>query len=256
MSIDVERQGAVAIATLNRPDKLNALNDDMKSRLTALFDELARDETVRAVLLTARGRGFCAGGDVGTMKDFTAATARARIKAAQRTILGVYDIDKPVVAAVRGPVAGIGWSLALACDAIVASETAKFSQAFRRIGLVPDGGSIFFLNQLIGPVRAKELILTARSMPAEEAARLGLVTRVVADDRLEAEALDLVRDLAEGPSLAFAMGKKMFKSLNEPSLEAFLELEAHTQALALLSEDHKEGGQAFREKRPPVFRGC
>jgi 2-(1,2-epoxy-1,2-dihydrophenyl)acetyl-CoA isomerase len=169
-------------------------------------------------------------------------------------ILAIANIEKPVIAAVRGPVAGIGWSMALACDMIVASETAVFSQVFRNVGLVPDGGAIYFLSQTLGVLKAKELVYTGRRMPADEANQLGLVTRLVADDRLDETALELAQETAAGPTFAFGIAKKMFKSMRTPTLETALDAEAWAQGLALMTEDHGEGARAFKEKRKPVFK--
>jgi 2-(1,2-epoxy-1,2-dihydrophenyl)acetyl-CoA isomerase len=249
------RDGSVARVTLNRPDRLNALTDATRDRISMLFTELAQDDSVRAIILDAAGRGFCASGDVSNMGAFTAASGRHRLKSAHRMILAIANIEKPVVAAVRGPVAGIGWSMAMACDMIVASETAVFSQVFRNVGLVPDGGAIYFLSQLLGVLKAKELVYTARKVPAAEAMQLGLVTRLVADDELDATVLALAGDLARGPSFAFGVAKKMFKAMNTPSLEACLDAEAWAQGLSLMSEDHAEGARAFMEKRRPDFKG-
>jgi len=248
------RDGAIARVTLNRPDRLNALTDAMRDRISTLFTDMAQDDSVRAVILDAAGRGFCASGDVTNMGAFTVTTGRQRLKSAHRMILSIANIEKPVIAAVRGPVAGIGWSMAMACDMIVASETAVFSQVFRNVGLVPDGGAIYFLSQLLGVLRAKELVYTARKVPAAEALQLGLVTRLVADDALETTALALADDLARGPGFAFGVAKKMFKAMNTPSLEACLDSEAWAQGLALMSEDHGEGARAFKEKRKPDFK--
>ena len=246
--------GAIARVTLNRPDRLNALTDAMRERVSEIFTQLAADDTVRVVLLDAAGRGFCASGDVSNMGQFTPVSGRHRLKSAHRMILAIANIEKPVIAAVRGPVAGIGWSMALACDMIVASETAVFSQVFRNVGLVPDGGAIYFLSQVIGVLKAKELVYTARKVPASEAMQLGLLTRLVPDARLEDEALALAEDIATGPGFAFGVAKKMFKAMNTPSLETCLDAEAWAQGLSLLTEDHAEGARAFIEKRKPVFK--
>lgn len=254
MSIEVLRKGAVATVRLNRPDKLNALTDEMKERLTSFFVDLAADVGVRVILLTGAGRGFCAGGDVSTMANFKPASAKARVRKAQQVVLNLANIEKPVIAAVRGPVAGIGWSLALACDLIVASETAVFHQSFAKIGLVPDGGAVFFLAQILGVYRAKELVYMARPTTARDAHALGLVNRVVPDESLETVAEGLAEELARGPAFALGATKRMFKILHTPSLDSFLESEAWAQGMSLLTEDHAEGSRAFREKRRPDFR--
>jgi 2-(1,2-epoxy-1,2-dihydrophenyl)acetyl-CoA isomerase len=251
----VAREGAVGRVTLNRPERLNALTFPMREAIAAAFDSLGRDPSVRAVILDAAGRGFCASGDTAGMGNFTPESGRERLKSAHRMITAIASIERPIIAAVRGAVAGIGWSMALACDMVVASETAVFSQVFRHVGLVPDGGAIYFLIQALGVQRAKELVYTGRKMQAAEAAALGLVTRLVADTQLESEAEALARELAQGPTFALGVAKKMFKSMNTPSLEACLDAEAWAQGLALMTEDHAEGIKAFHEKRRPVFSG-
>ncbi len=250
----VRREGAIGRVTLNRPDRLNALTDDMRARIAAAFAEFQHDAAIRAVILDAAGAGFCASGDTSNMGRFTAVSGRDRLRSAHRMIIAIATIEKPVVAAVRGPVAGIGWSMALACDMVVASETAVFSQVFRNVGLVPDGGAIYFLTQLLGVLRAKELVYTGRKMPAAEAASLGLVTRLVQDDQLEPEAHSLAEQMAGGPTFALGVAKKMFKAVNTPSLETYLDMESWAQGIALMTEDHAEGISAFKEKRKPVFQ--
>lgn len=255
MIVELERTGAVAKVILNRPERMNALTVEMRERIAALFDELATDDTVRAIILTAAGPAFCASGDVSTMGEFTPASAKKRLKLAHRMVLAVANMEKPVVAAVRGPVAGIGWSLALACDMVIASETARFTQVFKNVGLVPDGGAVYFLTQTLGILRAKELVYSARPVLAQEALALGLVTKVVDDDALEGEAEALAAELASGPTFAFGNTKKLFKAMYQPSLETFLDSETWAQALTLLSDDHKEGAAAFLQKRKRQFRG-
>lgn len=255
MNVRYEVRESVAIVTLDRPEKLNALTVDMREALGTHFEAAGRDPAVRAVLLQSSGSAFCASGDVSKMGDFTPASGKTLIKLAQRMVRNLANIEKPVVAAVRGPVAGIGWSMALACDAIVASETARFSMVFRNVGLAPDGGAIYFLTQYLGILRAKELVYSGRRIDAAEAMSLGLVNRVVPDAELDAAAWEHARGLAEGPTLAFGIAKKMFKLMYQPDLETFLDAESWAQGLALLSDDHREGFAAFFEKRRPVFKG-
>lgn len=255
MSVTYELREAVAVITLNRPEKLNALTPEMREALGSYFETAARDPAVRAVLLTAAGKAFCASGDVSRMGDFTPESGRDLLKLAHRMIRNLANIEKPVVASVRGAVAGIGWSMALACDAVIASETAKFSQVFRHVGLVPDGGAVYFLTQHLGLLRAKELVYSGRRVDAAEAHALGLVNQVVADDELEASAFEYARTLASGPTFALGVAKKMFKLMYQPDLETLLDAEAWAQGLALLTDDHQEGVRAFFEKRPPKFLG-
>ena len=255
MSIRYQVRDAVAIVTLDRPDKLNALTVEMREALGTAFENAGRDPAVRAVLLQSSGKAFCASGDVSKMGEFTAGSGRELLKLAHRMVRNLANIEKPVVAAVRGAVAGIGWSMALACDVVIASETARFSQVFRNVGLVPDGGSVYFLTQHLGLLRAKELVYSGRRIDAAEALSLSLVNRVVPDDELDARAWEEALALASGPTFALGMAKKMFKLMYQPDLETFLDAEAWAQGLALLTDDHKEGVRAFFDKRQPHFKG-
>jgi 2-(1,2-epoxy-1,2-dihydrophenyl)acetyl-CoA isomerase len=255
MSINYEQKNAVAIITLDRPEKLNALTVEMREALGTYFETAARDPQVRSVLLQASGKAFCASGDVSKMGNFTAESGHTLLKLAHRMLRNLANIEKPVVAGVRGAVAGIGWSMAMASDAVIASNKAHFTQVFRHVGLVPDGGAIYFLTQHLGLQRAKELVYSGRRIDADEAHSLGLVNKVVADDQLDAAAFEYARDLAAGPTFALGVAKKMFKQMYQPDLEAFLESEGWAQGLALLTEDHAEGVRAFLEKRKPVFLG-
>jgi 2-(1,2-epoxy-1,2-dihydrophenyl)acetyl-CoA isomerase len=253
--IEVRRSGSVGTVVLNRPERMNALIVEMREGIANAFDEFATDDEIRAIILTAAGPAFCASGDVSKMGAFTPASAKKRLKPAHRMVLSVANIEKPVVAAVRGAVAGIGWSLALASDVVVASRTAKFSQVFKKVGVVPDGGAIYFLTQSLGVLRAKDLVYSARTVSAQEAFDLGLVTKLVDDDALEAEADKIAEELAAGPTFAFGNAKKLFKAMVQPSLETFLDMETWAQGLTLLSDDHKEGAAAFLQKRKAQFRG-
>ena len=255
MGIRYEVDDAVAIVTLDRPEKLNALTVEMREALGTAFESAGRDPAVRAVLLCARGKAFCASGDVSKMGQFTPASGRELLKLAHRMVRNLANIEKPVVAATRGAVAGIGWSMALACDAIIASDTARYTQVFRHVGLVPDGGAIYFLTQHLGLLRAKELVYSGRRIDAQEALSMGLVNRVVPDDTLDAVALAYARELASGPTFALGVAKKMFKLMYQPDLETLLDAEGWAQGLALLTDDHQEGVQAFFDKRQPQFKG-
>lgn len=255
MSVRYELRDGVAVITLDRAEKMNALTVEMREALGTYFETAGRDREVRAVLLTAAGKAFCASGDVSKMGNFSAASGRELLKLAHRMIRNLANIEKPVVAGVRGAVAGIGWSMALACDAVVASDTARFTQVFRHVGLAPDGGAIYFLTQHLGVQRAKELVYSGRRIDAQEACAMGLVSRVVTDEELDAAAFEHARELATGPTFALGIAKKMFKLMHQPDLESFLDAEAWGQGLALLSEDHQEGVKAFFEKRKPAFKG-
>jgi 2-(1,2-epoxy-1,2-dihydrophenyl)acetyl-CoA isomerase len=255
MNVKFEKDGAIATLTLDRPDRLNAMGDPMWAALHEHLGNIAADDTIRAVILTGAGRAFCSGGDVTGMAKTDIASGRGRSQSRHRAVIALYNLDKPVIAAVRGACYGIGNALALACDLVLASDTAKFSMAFKKVGVVPDGGAIFFLTQRLGIARAKELVYTARAVAADEALRLGLATRVVPDDKLDAEARALAQELAESATFALTMAKKMFHSMYVPSLEQLLEMETLASGLARLSHDHQEGVAAFKEKRQPRFTG-
>ena len=229
----------------------------MRAQLRDFTQQLRFDENVRAIIVTGEGRAFCTGADVGGMQrgGLRAERENACRAAATAFLRTLHAIEKPVIAAVRGPTVGIGWSIALACDLIVASETARFSQVFRRIGLAPDGGAIWFLTRRIGMARAKELVFTARFVEAPEALSLGLVNYVVPDGELMAKTEELADDLATGPTFAFGLAKKLFHMASGPSYEDFLDYEAFVQPQLDQTEDHREGVAAFREKRKPNFVG-
>jgi 2-(1,2-epoxy-1,2-dihydrophenyl)acetyl-CoA isomerase len=255
MPVDLHIEGPVAKVVLNRPERLNALTWDMRQQLREHFTALRHDDAIRAIIVTGEGRAFCTGADVGGMQRQDLKGERNKLQQGSHAYLRVLTaIEKPVIAAVRGPTVGIGWSIALACDMIVASETARFSQIFRRIGLAPDGGAIWFLTRRIGLARAKELVFTARFVDAQEALSLGLVNSVVPDDQLMARAQELAADLASGPTFAFGLAKKMFAMANS-TYEDFLDLESLIQPQLGQTEDHREGVAAFKEKRQPVFKG-
>lgn len=240
---------------LNRPEKLNALDEDMYRALTRVFSEMQEDGDVRAVILSGEGRGFCSGSDVGAMRKTEGRAGRTRLQRRHNAVQAVYRLEKPVIAAVQGPVSGIGFALAMACDMIIATDNAYFQQSFHNVGLVPDGGSIFFLGQRLGVGRAKELVMTGRRLGACEARDWGVVNRVVAEDDLRAASLALATEFAAAPTYIIGLTKKMFAAGCSPSLETILEIESYAAGVARASEDHKEGVAAFKEKRKPGFTG-
>ncbi len=255
MTIQVTKQDGIATVLLNRPDKLNALSAEMYHELADQFEALGRDDEVRAVVLTGAGRAFCAGGDVGSMGNYDVVAGRKRSRSHHRAIINLHNLEKPVIAAIRGPAAGVGASLTLACDLIIASETAYLLMAFKNVGIPPDGGAVYFLTQYVGVARAKELVYTARKLPAKEAHDMGIVMKVVPDGDLEAEASALARELATSATYALSLAKKLFQSMYTPTLEQLLEMEILAVCGARLTHDHKEGIAAFKEKRKPRFEG-
>lgn len=255
MSVRYEKNNSIATLTLDRPDRLNAMTDGMWDALYEHIQAIAADDEIRAVILKGEGRAFCSGGDVGNMARSDIISGRARSQKRHRTIIALYNLDKPVIAATRGAVYGIGCALALACDLIVASDTTKFSMSFKKVGVVPDGGAIFFMVQRLGMAQAKEMVYTARPIAADEAGSLGLVSRVVADAGLEAAALALATEIAESATHALALAKKMFQAMAVPTLEQLCEMETLASGIVRLTHDHREGVAAFKEKRPAQFLG-
>ncbi len=251
------RDGAVLTLTLNRPEALNALNQETTRALWTAFEAAGRDREVGAIILTGAGRAFCAGAD---LKDVSArhkagdndlgADLRANYAPMIRAIRAC---PKPVIAAVNGTAAGAGLSLALACDLRLAAVGAQLIVVFVRVGLVPDAGSLFFLTRMLGLSKATELAITGDPMSADDAHRLGLVAAVVPPDQLMAAALERGRQLAEGPRRTYALIKRGMERALDLDLEQTLELESQLQALAAKTPDAQEAIQAFLEKRKPQF---
>lgn len=251
----------VTVLTLNRPERLNALSGPMLDALLEALPRLAADADVGAVILTGAGRAFCAGGDVKAMaegREFAEMGLEEKAHAL-RTKMEVsrllHEMPKPTVAMVRGAAAGAGLSLALACDLRVAGESAKFATAFARVGYSGDFGGSWFLTQLVGTAKARELYYTAAIVDAPQALTLGLVNRVVPDDKLEDEALGLAGALAHGPRVALRYMKRNMNAAETQTLAQCLDLEALHHTRTGFTEDHKEAARAFVEKRQPVFKG-
>ena len=250
----VETEGAVATLTLNRPQARNALDLTMRRELVGALDDIENDPSARVVILTGAGGHFCAGGDVKSMQPGAAAAdGRARVAALNKLVMRLVEFPRPVIAMVDGFAVGAGCNLALCCDFIVASDRAKFGEVFAKIGLVPDGGGSWLLPRLVGLARAKELIFTADIFDAAEAARIGLVNRVVPAAELTSVTRALAQRIAQGPTKVQAMAKHMLNRAASTDLASALDVEAFSQAIASTSPDHREGLAAFFEKRPPKF---
>jgi 2-(1,2-epoxy-1,2-dihydrophenyl)acetyl-CoA isomerase len=257
-SVQLRHDGAVAIITLDRPEKVNALDRPMLDRLIALLDEIARSGSVRAVLLTGAGRAFCAGQDLADpafWRDPNFDIAAVVEQTYNAIVRRLRALPIPTIAAVNGVAAGAGANLALACDIVIAARSASFLQAFARIGLIPDAGGTFMLTRLLGEARAKGLAMLAEPLPAETAAQWGLIWKVVDDEALAGEGLALAHRLAGGPTLAYALTKQAIQAASENGLMAQLDLERDLQAAAGRTHDFSEGITAFLEKRKPEFRG-
>lgn len=247
---------AVAIVTLNRPRVLNAIDAELARGLGEAIARIARDGTVRAVLLRGEGRAFCAGGDVARFLEGDPTAAIEAIIDPLHAALRALDVLKlPTVAAVHGPVAGAGFSLAMACDLCIAAQNAVFTMAYSRIGASPDGSSTYRLPRLVGERKALELALLAEPVDAAGALALGLVNRVVPDADLATEALSLARRLAEGPTAAYARIKHLVGHSLANDLSTQLDLEREAFLAGTRTADFREGAGAFLAKRPARFEG-
>ena len=249
-----ERQDGVLVLTLNRPEKLNAITGELLDALYAALKEGEEDREVRALRLTGAGRAFSAGQDLTEFGD-RKPDYEAHLRRYNRVVEALSGLEKPLVVAVNGVAAGAGMSLALWGDLRLAAVGASFTTAFVRIGLVPDSGLSFLLPRLVGLAKAQELLLLSPRLSAEEALALGLVHRVVPAEKLMEEALSLAKELAQGPTRAYALTKKLLLETYRLSLTEALALEAVLQGQAGQTQDHEEGVRAFREKRPPRFQG-
>lgn len=256
----------VAWITLNRPEAHNAITPDQRNRVIALLDDASADLATRVVVVTATGKGFCTGADLRARRDqaprpqgaperAVGDVARMLREGAQRLVAAVLDCEKPVIAAVNGTAAGIGAHLALACDLVIAAESARFIEVFARRGLVPDGGGAYLLPRLIGLQKTKELLFFGDAVSAADAQRIGLVNAVVPDDELRATAEAWASRLAAGPTRSIALTKWLVnRSLDSDRAAAFHD-EAVAQELNMGTHDAQEGVASFVERRDPDFKG-
>jgi 2-(1,2-epoxy-1,2-dihydrophenyl)acetyl-CoA isomerase len=252
------RDNGLAILTLNAPDRLNAVSRQMIAEIKLCWEELAADSSIRAVLLTGAGRGFCAGADLADPDREASATAdsgAALEKFFNPVIRAMRALPKPIVSAVNGVAAGVGMSFALASDIAIAGKSASFLQAFARIGLLPDGGSTWFLPRLVGDQRARALAMLAPQITAEQAKQWGLIWDVVEDAELLPTATQVARKLADGPTLALARIKDALNRSTGNDLSAQLDVERDSQRALGRSDDFKEGVAAFLAKRNASFKG-
>ncbi|GCF07592.1 enoyl-CoA hydratase/isomerase family protein [Dictyobacter arantiisoli] len=255
----VQFDEGVLTVTMNRPHVLNAFSDLMIAELTEIMETAAEDEAIRCVVLTGAGRAFGAGQDLAIFVqersgDGSEATTE-HLQAYHRLIFAIQRLPMPIIAALHGVAAGISLNIALACDLRIAADNARFTEAFARIGLVPDGGGAYFLPRLLGAGKALELALLTTEITGPEAERLGLISKCVPIAEFEAAVTALARRLAQGPTRTYALIKDLFAQAQDKDLAAVLQLEGTFQAKAIGTADHQEGVQAFLQKRPPQYTG-
>jgi enoyl-CoA hydratase/carnithine racemase len=253
--VELKIEDAVAIVTLNRPEVRNAINDAMRSEFVAVLESIAKDDAVRAVVLTGQGKAFCAGGDIAGMKERLKAPAGEvgfngwrRQGQVHRSVGLLRGMPKPVIAAVYGAAAGLGCDMALACDFIVASDAAMFTMSFVKRGLVSDGGGMYFLPRRVGLPKAKELIFTGRNVDAKEALAIGLADRVVPAASLVADAAAWGRELSQGSAVSIAFSKAILDRTFESSEEQVFALGREAQGICYTSQQHRDAVEAFLNK--------
>lgn len=250
----------VLTLTLNRPDRLNAFNDAMHDALSRAIRRAGENDEVRVVILTGAGKGFCGGQDLGD-RAIVLSGGRPDLgetidKRYNPLIRALRKLPKPIVCAVNGAAAGAGANLALACDIVLAARSARFLQAFARIGLVPDSGGTWFLPRLVGEARARALMMLADPIGAEQAEAWGMIYRAVDDDQLSGVAREIAARLAAGPTHALGLMKRAFAASSANSLDEQLDLERDLQRQAGMADEYVEGVSAFLEKRPANFRAA
>jgi len=261
--VTLERRGAVAILTLNRPESLNALGAPGDGdQVRAACEEVNADPSIRAVILTGAGRAFSAGGDVKAMKNREGAFGGGGVgirdnyrNNIHRIVRSIYGLEIPSIAAVNGAAIGLGCDVACMCDIRIASDTAKFGVTFLKLGIIPGDGGAWLLPRTIGMSRASEMLFTGDVIDAKTAGEWGLVSHVVAHDTLMAEAMALAERIARQPPHALRLAKNLLKHGQNASYDTIMDMSAATQAIAHLTEDHMEGVDALLEKRPAVFKG-
>lgn len=253
--IEVEQEKGICLVTLNKPEVRNALVPELMLELIDFFREVKSSEEINAIILTGKGTSFCAGGNIKGFKEMLAVDARKRMRQSQQLVSSIVELDQPVIAAVNGSAAGAGFSLALACDLIIASRNAVFSSSFTKIGLVPDLGAAYFLPKLVGAHVAKQIMFSAEPISADKAKELRIVNEVYNGEDLLKEAYKWAERLSSAAGTAIGLTKRLINLSHNASFKEYLEQEALSQAVAFQTEDLQEGVKAFFEKRPPVFTG-
>lgn len=256
--LKLKNENGIATLTINRPEAKNALNEQTYEEFGYIIEQIRKDPEIRVLIITGEGDTFSAGVDLNyaatKLKAYTQTRFRTQLDSIQRTFM-FENLDKPVIAAVKGYALGNGFDIALACDFIIAAENTKFSMAYVNLGLIPDIGGTYRLPKLVGPSIAKELILTGDKIDAGKAFELGIVNRVVPEEKLMDETMELANKLKRKSPIALALAKKAIDKSMYSDLSSSLELESYIQGLCALSEDSTEAVTAMFEKRDPVFKG-
>jgi len=253
--IAFELDAGVLTMRLNRPEAMNAINAGLHEELSRVFAEIASDREVHAVVLTGEGRGFCGGGDLSWFRDITPEGVDKLFREARKLIIDLLELPQPIIAAINGPAAGLGATLALFCDIIYAAESAKIADPHVRIGVAAGDGGAAIWPWLVGPARAKQYLLTGDSLTAPEAERIGLINEVVPGDAVLERATAMARRMADGPRLAIAASKASVNKILRDTVNLVLDTSLALEKENFYSVDHKEAIKAFLEKRPPVYQG-
>lgn len=252
----LSKDNGIGYITLNRPDKYNSFNREMALALQTHLDDCANDDSIRCIYITGAGKGFCAGQDLAEASDPNNVDFAKIVSEHYNPIIARFrGIEKPIVAAVNGVAAGAGANIALACDIVVATESASFIQAFSKIGLIPDSAGTFYLPRYVGMQRAAALMMLGDKVAAPEAVNMGMIYKYFADDSFEAESKKMAATLASMPTKGIGLTKRLLNESFSNSLEEQVEMEKNVQVEAGNSHDFAEGVNAFLEKRKPVFKG-
>jgi enoyl-CoA hydratase/carnithine racemase len=255
-TLKIDCADQVATVTLNRPEALNAVNEQMHTELETLFAEVAYDDAINAIVLTGAGRAFCAGGDIKGMDSrVREGVRRVPLRGAKRLIQHMLEVEQPIIGAINGDAVGLGATVALFCDMIIADERARFGDTHIKVGLVAGDGGAVIWPLLVGVARAKEFLLTGDLITATEAERIGLVNRVVPAGQAYPEGLALAKRLAAGPTRAMRWTKLALNKRLKDEVNLVLDASLAVETLSMATDDHREAARAFVEKRPPRFTG-
>jgi 2-(1,2-epoxy-1,2-dihydrophenyl)acetyl-CoA isomerase len=256
MSVEVSIEGGVAVVTINRPERKNAITMVMRKQFQDVFQELQDNDEIRAIVLTGAGKDFSAGADVGEIGNGGVRGNLGNARTRTRMVRAVAHTHKPIIAAIEGVCIGMSFAMALACDFIICAENARFQFAFRHIGLVMDAGAGWLLERHVGVMRAKEIAYSGRFVSGQQASEYGFALDAVPEGTALDRALEMARDLATAPTVALSEIKRQFDTAPGQTFDEALDYELTVQALMTWTEDFREGSTAFKEKRKPVYRGA